>query len=81
MRYIDYECARIQRFSQRFSPNRFVRIHLHSRSMSQNSTRVGSNEYNMETYEIHMHMTQIANLELTGIVALKTFLLLTYWCY
>ena len=34
MRYIDYECAGIQRFS----PNRFARIHFDSRSMSQIST-------------------------------------------
>ena len=36
MRYIDYECTRIQRFS----PNRFARIHLDSCSMSPISTPV-----------------------------------------
>ena len=36
MRYIDYECAGIQRFS----PNRFARIHFDSRSMSRISTPV-----------------------------------------
>ena len=38
VRYIDYECPRIQRFSQRFSPNIFARIHLDSCSMSQISS-------------------------------------------
>ncbi len=38
VRYIDYECTRIQRFS----PNRFARIHLDSRSISQISTPVHS---------------------------------------
>ncbi len=71
VRYIDYECKRIQRFSQRFSPNRFARIHLDSCSMSQISTPVIMHKIGL-LFIWHQTFTKISKIQTCKYKVTKT---------